>query len=219
MKRESSHIAVVVSVASVLSCGLLQSNAAVIFSESLGTVSGTTTIASHEVADGFDNDAFTFSGTADLRATTASTGYAGASGSANVYLTTSGSPRFTIAGVSTLGFTVGSVDVSFGAYKNSVASDMTTLVLEYGTDGSGWTALGVPAQPTGTGTTGWRLISLSDTSIPITSTLFLRWTSSDTSTQFRIDDVTLSGTAVPETSAAVLGSLGLLGLLRRRRSN
>jgi MYXO-CTERM domain-containing protein len=30
-------------------------------------------------------------------------------------------------------------------------------------------------------------------------------------------DITFNGTVVPEPSAALLGSLGLLGLLRRRR--
>lgn len=34
---------------------------------------------------------------------------------------------------------------------------------------------------------------------------------------WRFDMVTISGTAVPEPAAALLGSLGLLGLLRRRR--
>ena len=33
----------------------------------------------------------------------------------------------------------------------------------------------------------------------------------------RIDDVTMTITAVPETSAALLGALGVLGMLRRRR--
>jgi MYXO-CTERM domain-containing protein len=34
---------------------------------------------------------------------------------------------------------------------------------------------------------------------------------------WRFDMVTVSGTAIPEPTAALLGSIGLLGLLRRRR--
>lgn len=36
---------------------------------------------------------------------------------------------------------------------------------------------------------------------------------------WRFDNVTISGTAVPEPSAALLGAVGILGLLRRRRAS
>ena len=159
--------------------GNIPAEAAVIFTESFGTVSGTTLIAAHETANGFDNDTLTFSGTGDLRDTTASSGYSGASGAANVYLTTTGTPSVKIAGISTLGYTAGSIGISFGAYKAASAADMTTLVFEYSTNDSDWTSIGIPAQTTGTGTAVWRAVSMSDTIIPISSTLSLRWTNSD----------------------------------------
>ena len=64
-----------------------------IFTESMGTVGGTTAITTHETANGFDNDAYTMTNggaivSADLRATTVSSGYTGASGAANVFFTT-----------------------------------------------------------------------------------------------------------------------------------
>jgi len=190
---------------------------AVIFSESFGTVVGTTAITTQETANGFDNDSFTYSGTGDLRVTTVSSGYTGASGSANIYLTNSGTASFRIDGISTSGYTADTIGITIGAYKSSTASDMSTLDMEYSTDGIAWTVLGIPAQPTGPGTAAWRLIGISNTSIPISPTLSLRWTNSDTSVQYRIDDISLSGTVIPEPTAPMLVSLGLLGLLRRRR--
>lgn len=200
-----------------LNAGAVTVSPDLVFTETFGTPAGTTAIATYETNDGFDNDGFTFSGTGDVRTTTASTGYAGASGSGNVFLTNSGSSTLRIDGISTVGNVAGTMNISFGAVKSTTASDMTTLLLDYSTDGSSWSSLLIPAQPTGSGTAVWRLISLTATSIPISNTLSLRWTNADTSPQYRIDDITLTGTLVPETSAALLGSLGLLGLLRRRR--
>lgn len=190
---------------------------AVIFTESFGTVSGTTTIANHENANGFDNDGFELSGTGDIRATEVSTGeYLGASGGANAYLTSSGTPTIVISGISTIGYTAGTVGISFGAYKSAIASTMSTLLLTYSTDATNWTPITTLAEPTGTGTSVWRSISIQNTNIPISSTLSLRWTNEDPgTTYYRIDDVVL--TALPEPSIAVLSALGFLSLLRRRR--
>ena len=48
--------------------------------ETMGTGSGTQSIATHEADDEFDLDVLTYSGTADMRTTLVSTGYTGASG-------------------------------------------------------------------------------------------------------------------------------------------
>lgn len=196
----------------------ITARSAVLVSESLGSVSSTTAIPTHEAADGFDHDAFAFSGTGDIRSTAASSGYAGASGGANAFLTSSGSSTFVISGISTLGHMAGSVDLVFGAYKSTVDSDMTTLKLEYSSNGSAWTQLAIPAQLTGTGTASWRQISFSDAAIPITSSLFLRWTNTDTVTAYRLDDIALTAMAIPEPAVAAMAAGGWLGLLRRRRA-
>lgn len=188
---------------------------AVIFTESFGTASTTTAIAAHETANGFDNDEFTFSGSGDIRETTVSTGYSGAGGGANAYLSSSGTPHIMISGISTIEHTAGTVGISFGAYKNTIASTMTTLILEYSTDELIWNAIATPAQATGSGTAIWRALSFADTAIPISSTLSLRWTNSTSDSAFRIDDVVL--TAAPEPTTLMLGILGFLSLLRRRR--
>lgn len=189
---------------------------AVIFTESFGTVGATTTIDNHETANGFDNDGFTFSGTGDIRSTTVSTGYSGASGGANAYLTSSGTPTIGISGISTIGYTAGTVGINFGAYKSTTTSTMATLLLAYSTDATNWTPITTFSEPTGTGTSVWRSISIQDTNIPISSTLSIRWTNEDPdTTYYRIDDVIL--TALPEPSIAVLSAFGFLSLLRRRR--
>jgi hypothetical protein len=166
-----------------------------IFLESMGTVSGTTTIAAHVANNGFDNSAtLTYTGTADVRSTTPSTGYTGASGSANVFLTNNGTASFQISGVNTLNFT--NLTLSFGAYKSNNTSDLTELLVQVSTDGVNYSTLTFPAQPTGTGTAIWRLLTITGGTIPATSNLRIRWTNTSTGPQFRIDDVRLAGDPV-----------------------
>jgi hypothetical protein len=166
-----------------------------LFSESIGSVGGTTSIAAHESANGFDNDGFTMSGTGDIRNTGVSTGYAGASGNANVFLTNNGTASFQIAGIVTTGCS--SLSLSFGAFKSTNASNMTELIVEYSIDGSSYIAIPIPAQATGTGTANWRIIALS---LPFgtenQSNLRIRWRNSSSGSGtplFRIDDVSMTG--------------------------
>ena len=190
--------------------------AELIFSENVGTPSSTTLINSYT---GWQNNGvLTFTGLGDVRTTSPSNVYSGASGSGNVFLTNDSTSRFLeISGINTLGFVPGTFDLSFGAFKSTIASNMSELSLEYSSDGSNYTALSIPLQPTGSGTTNWRLIELSDLGLPTVMNLRLRWTNtSSTSPQFRLDDISLS--AVPEpTSLVLFGTLiGLLSLRRRR---
>lgn len=199
--------------------GVLLAKADTIFSENMGSPTGTTAIASNA----FQNSGtLTFSGTGDVRISTSSTGYAGASGSGNVFLTNNGTAYFQISGINTTGYAAGSLDLSFGAFKSTTASNMSELSLQYSTDGSTWLSLSIPAQATGSGTANWRLISFADTALPISSSLFLKWTNTGTGPQFRLDDVILSGslTAVPEPREYAIAFVGLLGVivLTRRRS-
>lgn len=191
----------------------------IVFSENAGTPGATTSVASYT---GWQTSGtLTFSGTSDVRNTTASSGYTGASGGGNVFFSTGNAPYFVIAGIDTSGFQPGSIDLSFGAYKNTTASDLTELSVSFSTDGSNYTSLALPAQATGSGTTGWRLLSITGTAIPASGNLYLKWSSSSTGTQFRIDDIALTGTAVPEpsTTAALTGlvSLVAIGWHRRRK--
>jgi len=201
----------------------------VIFSESFGdSAPSSSPYPSVPTYTDYDNGApIAFSGTADLRSTTPSTGYAGASGASNVFFPSAPVTQFEISGISTLGFQSGSLTLSFGGYKNRIATDMTELTVEYSTDGSSFTPLTFSGLPTGSGTQGWYLVELANSNLlPVTSTLDLRWTNTNddtidlSSNYFRLDDVLMTGerASVPESGATVaFFGLGVFGLILFRR--
>jgi predicted extracellular nuclease/sulfur carrier protein ThiS len=157
-----------------------------IFTETMGTVSATTTIAAHETANGFDNDGFTMSGNADVRSTTPSTGYENASGVANIFFGTAGGINnrdFVMAGINTLNYT--DITLSFGVLS-TVANNMLTV--EYSTDGTTFTPLTVDNT---IALNTWALKQASG-NIPSSETLTLRFSKNST-TQFRLDDVRMRG--------------------------
>lgn len=123
-----------------------------VFTESMGTPTGTTLIPVYETANGFDNDGYTMSGSADVRATTPSTGYAGASGSGNVFITNTVGKNFIISGINTSGLT--NLQLSFGINKSSLTGDGSDLLVQVSANGTAYTNLTFPALPTGNGTAG-----------------------------------------------------------------
>ena len=81
----------------------------VIFSENMGTTTSTKSI----VLNTFQNSGLlTYSGTGDVRNSTISTGYSGASGVANVFITNSTGTNFEISGINTLNYS--NLILSFG---------------------------------------------------------------------------------------------------------
>ncbi len=190
----------------------------VLFSENMGTG----TADSINDYTGWQNQGvLTFTGTGDVRTTSNSGGYEGASSASNVFLTGGGNRTFQIGGINTTGFLPNTFNLAFGALKSTTASDMSELILEFSTDGSNYSPLSIPSQPTGSGTANWRLITLENLDLPQVADLRLRWTNTAavSTPQFRLDDVRLSATAIPEPAAAILlGALGLTVLALRRRS-
>ncbi|HQM17648.1 MAG TPA: hypothetical protein PL116_07455, partial [Candidatus Cloacimonas sp.] len=162
----------------------------VFFSESFGTVSGTTSIANHENNNGFDNDTATFSGTADIRSSTASTGYTGASGSANVFITNTIGKYLLIEGINSSSYS--NISMSLGHHKSTTAGN-NELSIQVSSDGNNWTTLSY-SRPTGSGTATWLLITPTGT-IPSASNLRIKFTQNSTTTQWRIDDIKLTGTS------------------------
>ncbi len=165
-----------------------------IFTETMGTVAATTTIAAHETNNGFDNDAYTMSGTGDVRITSVSSGYIGASGSANVYLTTTAGKYFQIEGINTVGCS--NLVLTFGMYTSAIGN---AVIVEVSSDGTNYTALSVSPSET-----AWSLKTAVG-AIPQSSNLRIRFKQPGTTSQIRIDDVKLVNAAqsVPVSSVTI----------------
>lgn len=170
------------------------------YAENMGTPSGNTLITNYVTGTApatFQNTpAITYSGSGDVRTSAASSGYNGASGSGNVFLTSTAGKYFQIDGLNTSAYASSDIQLSFGYLTGNIA---TQLVLEKSTDaGTTW----APITFTNNATTGWALVTIAGGQIPSSSTLSLRFTQPATA-QMRIDDVKLSN-----VSASCTLSLG-----------
>ena len=169
-----------------------------IFSENMGTPSGTTAIADNT----FQNvSPIAFSGTADIRISTPSDTYAGASGSGCVFLGgTTPAKIFTIEGINSLNYS--DITLSFGHQKgtNAGSNELTVSVSE---DGTNWTQLSY-TRPSGSGTSVWLLITPTGT-IPATTNLRIKFENQISNVGFRIDDIKLTGTALSVKDNTISG--------------
>jgi len=176
-----------------------------IFSESMGTPTGTTTIATY--ATGTAPATFQNKGTltysngaqtnpADLRVTSVSSTYAGFSAGGNVYFTsTNAAYGFSIEGINASTFS--SLNLQFG-YRKESASLHATFSVDYW-NGTVWTTIANTASAlfneTATTAAGWYLSKV--LTLPVDaqiSTLKLRFVKTGTAS-IRVDDVILKGTA------------------------
>ncbi|MFN8309967.1 MAG: T9SS type A sorting domain-containing protein [Chitinophagales bacterium] len=157
-----------------------------IYSENVGSPTGTPLITAYT---GWQNGApIVYGGTGDVRSTSGSSGYSGASGNGNVFLNSSGGPKtLTISGINTIGYT--QLRLRMGLFKSTLASNGSELLAEVSTDGTNYTTVRLDSLPTGSGTAIWRLVSSKDT-LPATANLRLRFTNTASNTMnFRLDDI------------------------------
>jgi len=149
-----------------------------VYSESMGTPSSTTLITNYT---GWQNSTpIAYSGSGDVRTSSASSGYTGASGGGNVFLTSTGVKDFIISGINTSSYMSSGLTLSFGYSTNSVATQMT---VEQSTNGTTWT----PISFTQNTNTSWNLVTITG-QLAVSSTLSLRFTQPATA-QMRVDDV------------------------------
>lgn len=156
-----------------------------VFSENMGTPSGTTNIT----ANTFQNSGtLVYSGTGDVRSTGPSN-YANASAAGNVFITNTIGTFFTISNINTQYYT--GLSLSFGHYKSAgTTTGLNDLAVEYSTDGTTYNP--ITYNRTTTGAT-WTLITATG-AIPSSATLSIRFRQTVTTSQYRIDDVVLTGT-------------------------
>lgn len=165
-----------------------------IYSENMGTPTGTTLIPAYVTGTApatFQNGSpIVYTGTADMRATTVSSGYSGASGGGNVFFTNNTDRYFQIDGLNTSSITTENLQLSFGHYKSTNAAT-TELKIEVSTNGTDWTQLAYTRE----GNTGWALVTIGGGVIPSSTTLSLKFSQTVTTAQFRLDDIKISNSA------------------------
>lgn len=182
------------SILSILLTSLLFAQTT-IYSENFGNPTANTLLTAYS---GYQNSSpVVYSGTADVRTSTPSEGYTGASGNGCVFLgnvtTLSGNPAKTliIEGINTTNYS--GIAMTLGHYKSTNAAN-NELTIEVSADGITWAPLSY-TRPTGTGTSSWILVSPTGT-IPTTSNLRIRLTNVlDSNVGIRVDDIKLTGTA------------------------
>ena len=187
-----------------------------IFSENMGTPTGTTTIA----ANTFQNKGVLTYGQggqaspADVRSTSVSSGYSGASGGGNIWFTTtSGAYGFSIEGINASAST--QLQLTYGYYKTSasahaafsvdywngsswvtVADTASTLFIESASASLGWYAAKALSLPAGAQINGLKLRFVKTGANAI-----------------RIDDVKLTGLVSSSPSISATGSLSAVNTI------
>lgn len=168
----------------VLAITFFNVNAQVI-TETMGVVSATTSIATHESNDGFDNVNLTYSGSGDVRNSSQET-----DGTANILMNAT-NENLTVSGLST---TATSIEVVVSVRKSTNAQDGTDFIVEYSTDGSSFTGSQSIVLPTGSGTTqDYYDYTLTFSSVP-TGIVAFRFKSVAATEQFRLGKFVMTPT-------------------------
>lgn len=168
------------------------------YSENFGTPTGNTLFPAYTTGTApatFQNSgAITYTGTGDVRTSAASSGYTGASGNGNVFLTSTAGRFLQINGLNSSAYLQADLQLSFGHSTGNTA--LAQLVVEVSTNGTVWTPLTFPQNAT----TAWNLITIAGGQIPSSATLSIRFTQPSTA-QMRIDDVKLASVSTSCTLA------------------
>jgi hypothetical protein len=175
----------------------------VIFTETFGSPSATTPISTYT---GWTNGVgLTFdqggaANAADIRVTSASLGYSGASGGGNVFCTISSERGIGISGIQAASYT--NLSLTF-AYRKESGASLPTLQVDFW-DGSAWVNVPFTFPQLATAATGWYLVSnLNLPSSAQINGLKIRFVKTGTTTSCRIDDVKLQGSIPAPTQLSI----------------
>ena len=155
----------------------------ILYEENMGTPANNTLIENY---DGWQNSSVTYvgNGTCDVRKSSASTGYAGASGNGNIMINDT-IKWFQISGLNTT-VSLPTVKLYCGLRKTS-AENGSNFVVEYSTDSIVWVRLPMSdTLPTGTGTGKWYRVCFPN--VPSHPHLHLRF-SNRHNVDYRLDDI------------------------------
>lgn len=168
----------------------------VVYSEDFGTPGATIKVGDY---DGWSNQDVTYTsdGTCDLRITTPSSDYAGASAGGHVMINNA-VKWLQVSGINTEGKS--DIALSFGLRKGTNAETGSTFKIQYSTNGTDWSDLSFEALPTGSGTAKWYLVTVRE-QLPATENLRLKFSSAST-VEFRLDDVKMTATEEPTFDGA-----------------
>lgn len=176
-----------------------------LFSETMGTgATGNPTVTAYA---GFQNNSAMFLGNADVRTTSASSGYVGASAGNNVFLSANIGQYFVITGLNTSTYT--DLELSFGFRKSSDNTkhiSSADFVVEVATNYNSIDNTGTFTQLSyATVTTGavWSLVTITST-IPSSNNLTIRFRQAQDDAQIRIDDVNVVGILVAPQAPEII---------------
>lgn len=197
MKQKFRRIKTGVMALVLLGSAFITKGQAVLYEEDFGTPTANTLIQNY---DGWQNTSVLYvgNGTCDVRATSASTGYGGASGGGNVMINDT-VKWFQISGVNTSSAQT-TAKLYCGLRKTS-AENGSNFVVEFSTDSIVWVQLPMAdTMATGTGTGGWHRVCFPN--MPAHPHLHLRF-SNLANVDYRLDDIRITDgdEAVLETVA------------------
>ena len=156
-----------------------------ILSENFGTPAATSPVASYT---GYQSTApITFAGTGTIRSTSISSGYTGASGGGNAYLSSAaGNQYLQISGLNTSSYQSANIHFTFGYWSFTIPT--TQMILQFSTNGgTTWTNIAFLNNTTA----GWNQVTIPTGTLPSSSTLSLKFSQPGTTDQFRIDDISI----------------------------
>lgn len=186
MKQKFTRIKTGVMALFLLGSAFITKGQAVLYEENFGTPTSNTLIQNY---DGWQNTSVVYvgNGTCDIRTSSASTGYGGASGGGNVMINDT-VKWFQISGVSTTA-TQSTVKLYCGLRKTN-AENGDNFMVEFSTDSVVWVRLPMAdTLPTGTGTSGWHRVCFPN--VPAHPHLHLRF-SNLANVDYRLDDIRIT---------------------------
>lgn len=207
-KLKQSYFSAFLTAALLLS-GFVSKAQSTIFLEKMGTTTANIAVAAHETANGFDNDALTMTtdgaasaNSGDIRKSN-NIGTDGAD-DANVWLAASGDRFFAIEGINASGYT--NLNLEF-YYRKEKATSLADLEVAYW-NGTAYVPVTYTFAEAATAVVGWYPVS--NIALPPAAqinNLKLRFKKPATSTEIRLDQVKLTGTAAATVAPTIASTL------------